>query len=126
MSSQDHSQDQSQDQMSDSMEYDETIIIEDDTNNDNKEKRVKRPRNTKKRSKESQDSQERVKQPRNRKKRSKVWIDFVEERLEEGMKKEDQKARCLHCGSRYLCESKRYDLEDVTFGSDIEKKNRKI
>ncbi|KAK1431685.1 hypothetical protein QVD17_08231 [Tagetes erecta] len=47
------SQDQSQNQMSDSMEYDETIIIEDDTNNDNKE---------------SQYSQEHVNQSSNSKK----------------------------------------------------------
>ncbi|KAD5507405.1 hypothetical protein E3N88_15108 [Mikania micrantha] len=44
----------------------------------------------------------------------KVWDDFVEERLEEGMPKEQQKAKCLHCGEKYLCDSKRYGVKNLS------------
>ncbi|KAD6454493.1 hypothetical protein E3N88_09199 [Mikania micrantha] len=72
------------------------------------------------------ESQEGVKRKRNMTKRSKVWDHFVEERLEEGMTKEQQKAKCLHCGAKYLCDSKSYDLEDPSFGVKIRKKKSLI
>ncbi|GKA94343.1 zinc finger BED domain-containing protein RICESLEEPER 2-like protein [Tanacetum coccineum] len=67
-------------------------------------------KNTKKRKNPPKNT---TKNKRKGKKWSKLWIDFKEQDLKEGETIEDVKAKCLHCGKMFLCNSTTHGIKNL-------------